>query len=489
LEGFEGGKIMLGIKKTYINTVERPEKNQNKLLGKMESGLDKVEIGKEGLKSAEEIQFLQFSKGVTKFYQTTQEKPLSSEKMRDWNFIVFKIAGHGLEGDIKQGLNNLNKSGTSSNTYITVRAEEDGKISDYSVKDSEEGTDNYLSPASGGLTKRDASLTPMLSKRQMTQFLLNSMKDYPAKKYLVAFEGHSAQLREAMPEIHKSLENAVKESGKKIDALVLDSCFMSQIETASEFKDVANVMIASQDGVVKFRPYEDMAKLGKNISSKELAEYIVQSSNEFTMSATDLGKVDILNQKMKVLGKEILKIEDKEVLKEIRKEIEASQHYYTEVTPIGKEQPNTFRNTVDIYDFLSHITRNSGISKDYPHLSDAAKDILQYLDVKSDGVIFAEKHKMGIDRYLLDYTKVESSHGLSMHLPTTPEIVRDEYTHFENSRFDRETSWDNVINHITGSKSPIYIASSVGHYFSGLVTAGINYAMERADEKKRAHEN
>ena len=407
--------------------------------------------------------------------------------MRDWNFIVFKIAGHGLEEDIKRGLETLKKSGTTSRAYITVRAEQDGKISDWTVMDKKVNKEGYLSPAIGGKQSVKSTEVPMLSEKSMTEFLLNSMKRYPARNYLVSFEGHSAQVRKVIPEIHKALEKATKEIGKKIGILLFDSCFMGQIETASEFKDVADVLVASQEGVVGFRPYEKLVEEveKKELSPKELAKDIVKSADEFTFSAVDLKKIDVLNPKIKALGEEILKIKNQKDLKEIREEIKKSQHYYTE----GISKPNTFRNAVDLYDFLSHLTENPVISKKYPQLIEKAKDILKYLKVKQDGVIFSEKHKKGIDRYLLDYTNIEDAHGLSIFLPVTPEIFRDEYIHFKDSTFAKETNWEKVISHITSSRNPTYLAESFTHYFGGLALAGINYAMERGAEELRSKAN
>ncbi|MGV8123808.1 MAG: clostripain-related cysteine peptidase [Candidatus Xenobiia bacterium LiM19] len=439
-----------------------------------------------GRNGEEEIKTMSCPHGITPLRRTAhagsvRNEDLHNEDRREWGFIVFKVSGHGLTGDIKHGLDSLRQSGTSCRTHITVRAEEHGRISDYAVRDREGATESHLTHAAGGAYEEDAASRPLLSEESIAGFVLNSMRHYPAKHYMVSFEGHSEDLRAALPAVRSALESVAGQSGEMIDVLLFDSCFMSQLEIATEFKDVAKVMAASQEGVVKFRPLEKLAEEAgrEKYSPHELARHIVETSEEFSFAAIDLQKIQALNTKMKHFGEQILAVKDDGALSEIRREIRTSSHFSTE----GITGPNTFYNAVDLFDFINRLSKNHRLAEKHPTVAAAGREVLQELREDPRGLVIAEKHQSGIDRFMLDYTDVSGAHGLSLFMPTTPKAIRDRYMYIENSQFSRDTGWEKVSDHITGDRSSLYIVGSLCHYLGGLAIGGINTLLYKAWEE------
>lgn len=393
---------------------------------------------------------------------------------RDWTFIVFKVAGHGLKADYVHDFERL-AQGSGSRANIVVRTDMNGPVEDFVIPES---PGPAAPAASRGLSARVGTREgqPSIRTREsMGDFIVQAMRRFPARHYLVAFDGHSEHFREVIPAIQGALSDAVQEnSGRKLDLLLFDSCFMAQVETASEFQDVASHLVASQEGVYQFRDMGEMAGALDRDSRLEdpahMARHVVETSEEFAMSAVDLDKVPALNGLMKRFGDEILKVTDDDELSALRRAVRKSQHFSTE----GVFSPNSFYNTVDICDFAGRVASLEPLRYTHPSLVEAARQVAKHLEPADDGVVYGEKHQSGDHRYLLDYTNVDRAHGLSMHLPTTPAGLRETYTHFEGSRFDAETGWERVISHLTSSKNIGYKVQSLALHASGQAVSVVN---------------
>ncbi|MBF0106502.1 MAG: hypothetical protein HQM16_14400 [Deltaproteobacteria bacterium] len=419
---------------------------------------------------------------------TTPSKEIDPELLKvfaktEWSFLVFQVDGHGLSDDYSRMNRELSLKGTTEDVQIAVMAQDaKGRLVNYHVAHSDPEKDGFLSTYENG----DGPATPrpkkkMLKKEVMTEFLTDAIRRFPSERVMVSFEGHSGDLRDVLPAIHAALKAVTEKLGKKIDILVFDSCFMAQLEIATEFSDVARYLVASQEGVVKFRSFPNIARFASagHIEPANLATQIVLNNKEFTFSAIDLEKLDGLNEAIKAMGEVILDIKDKKALKEIRRPMTEVTSYYSE----GVFRPNYYFQTIDFKGFVNALVGSAYLKAHHPDLVTAAHTVLEAFGKKGEGVILEERHTDKVDKYLLDYTDVRGSNGLSIHQPSTPKPFRNSYTHVDKSRFNKVTNWDRVTDHVTATRSPLRWMSSAVQFTYGAALSGINALLQLIHEK------
>ncbi|MHB2019732.1 MAG: clostripain-related cysteine peptidase [Candidatus Xenobia bacterium] len=393
--------------------------------------------------------------------------------VRDWSFIVLKVDGHGLSADIQSTMDGLDQDGTSGDAYITVRAEQNGELTDYALRErSQPG--HHLAPLAGGLSHEPTSRTPALSQAAMTSFLKNAMQQAPAKHTCVIFEGHSRMLRQVIPQMHEAL----RALGCKVDVLCFDSCFMGQVETAAQYKDVAQTLVASEDSVDGSRQIQTLAQdvAAHPMTAQDVAKEMVHLSagNERTFSALDLTRMQPLEDALKAFAGSISQIQDGKTLAKIRDAVHESQHFYTQ----GHYHASTYHATVDVVDAIQRIIAIPGIP---PALVAQGQRCIQAIP------LLAEQHASDRTRdWTFDYSQDQGAHGLSVHFPTTPSPWRSQYTYFHNSTFNQETGWDGMIAHLTSSKNPAYRMGSALQDAGGLGLWGVQLGLEDLQEHWQA---
>ena len=403
-----------------------------------------------------------------------------TSRMRDWQFIVIKVDGHGLAGEIREGLEHLDEKGTSSAAWINVRAEQAERVTDY-VVDNAASSAGHLHADEAGLRAAPLQKAPILGNQALEQYLTRTMKAYPAKHVMVLFEGHSREMRKHMDEIHGALEAVTDQAGRKIDIVGFDACFLAQAEMASEYKDVANVLVASQESMEGYRAIEDVAsELDHHpMDPHALASHLVNTSTEFTLSAIDLEKMPEVEDQVALFSEALQKIGDQETLADVRKEILEAQHFYT----MGKESPSPFRNAVDIVDAMERISANARLRTAAPDLVQAAETLAESLRMRPDGAVFAEKHVSETSQAGYQLVDARRAHGLSVFMPVAPAPFRDTYISFGDRRFAQSTGWNQAMQHLTSDRSPLYLAQCASSWLWGAVVANSTFGIELLQEK------
>lgn len=169
--------------------------------------------------------------------------------------------------------------------------------------------ERHPEPGLGSKVVAEVPGCEMNDAKQMADFLTWGMKTYPAKRYWVVVSGHgdawhgaSESGEEAkymsLPEIEKGLAETVRRSGKKIDLISYDCCYMGSAEAAFQISPYADVMVASQEEVGYWgMPYdkvldEDLSKLSTEAIARRLVELGGSNPTEFpTIAAYDLTKM------------------------------------------------------------------------------------------------------------------------------------------------------------------------------------------------------
>ena len=187
----------------------------------------------------------------------------------------------------------------------------------------------------------------MVDKNTLQTFLIDNMKKYPAKHYGVVISGEGGHIEGVIKgpggtikneELSEVLDNVVKETGKKIDLLDLNTSRSANIESLYPLNNSVGTVVASENHVSGgSQPFSkvlsDLQKgleEGREISGKELATLIVEEARRQplgnlyleSLSAIDMEKfgllVDSIKELQKVLISEGVKPEA------IKKAIEAS---------------------------------------------------------------------------------------------------------------------------------------------------------------------
>jgi len=166
--------------------------------------------------------------------------------------------------------------------------------------------------------QQELPLQSMADPETLTDFIRWSKANYPAKKYMLVLWDHGGGSRTGIfvDELFDNdimylyeLEQALKDGGGDLEAVLFDACMMANIETACAIKDSARWMIASEEVVtgegtaINFwlkelcnRPEMDGMKLGRIIcdSAQEKCADLgdEQGAQLLTWSVIDLKEID-----------------------------------------------------------------------------------------------------------------------------------------------------------------------------------------------------
>lgn len=211
-----------------------------------------------------------------------------AEKTSDWT-VLFYIAGSNLESDYFYATENLQEIATCHNIYAEKeRLAREEKIASGEAPDPERV--NVLFQT-GGCTawhaqelgmdistkslqrwkyhpaeepdgtgsfslEEDLPLASMADPETLTEFLRWGVASHPAKKYMLVMWGHGQGSKSGLMVddlyhydimyLHE-LEDALRESGVHLEAVLFDACLMANLGTASAVEDSAAWMIASEE--------------------------------------------------------------------------------------------------------------------------------------------------------------------------------------------------------------------------------------------------
>jgi len=281
----------------------------------------------------------------------------------------------------------------------------------------------------------------------LAKFVTDAVTRFPADHVALIFNDHGGGWTGAisddtdggfmsMPKIREGLEKAQEATGKKLDIIGFDACLMAGVEVADELKNVGNIMLAAQEseggpgwtynsmlgGNLGEAIKTTQNSLGKriNMSPYEFAKVVVnvneQHSNDIpTFSATDLTKMDKLNNASENLAQAILKSTPEEKTA-IKAAIQQSENYGGGWTPYS-----------DMRD-LHHLGRNIISSAAGEGLKEAAKGAIGAVEE----VVFANE---------VNPAEHPESKGLHIYAPVTGSMGKD----YKDLQFAKNSSWDEAI--------------------------------------------
>ncbi len=171
----------------------------------------------------------------------------------------------------------------------------------------------------------------MADKETLRTFLIDNMKKYPARHYAVIISGEGNHLEGVIKgpkgsmkneDLAEVLESVVKETGRKIDLLDLNTSRSANIESLYPLKDSVETVVASENyvsgGTQPFsKVLSDLQKgleEGREISGRELATLLVEEARRQplgnlyleNLSAFDMEKIGNLVDSIKELQKTLM---------------------------------------------------------------------------------------------------------------------------------------------------------------------------------------
>ena len=165
----------------------------------------------------------------------------------------------------------------------------------------------------------------------LKQFLLDSMKEFPARHYCLVMSGHgcgfagqavTAQGRMSNDDLGKTLREVAASVGKPLDVINLNTCYSGALEVMQPLAGGALVGVGSESTVCganqplagTLSALQNSLKAGESVSPQELGQLFVAEarhqklSNLYTptLSAIDLKRVGALGDQVAELHAQIL---------------------------------------------------------------------------------------------------------------------------------------------------------------------------------------
>ncbi|MNX17087.1 Clostripain precursor [compost metagenome] len=363
--------------------------------------------------------------------------------------LSYRAMDNDLAGDLVKHLNDLEEAGSSAYANLLVFSDADGQDDTrlhYMVQDSKRAIASPWLHAEGPLRLTGKELNSA-SPETLERFVGWGFREYPGRFKLLDVSSHGSGYQGmcvdftsnyAQMPLH-SFGTAVRQGlkGRQLDVLNLLACLMSTVEVAYEFRDVAKVMVASEDLIMGGRvlPYSqtfgrlsarsDWQKADAQDVARQLVEDArpdVPASGAYTMAALDLSQIADVKRQLNVLSNLLL-----ERLPANRREILAA---YDGVPVLRKDKGQSSHR--DLIRFAQELqTRVSD-----PEIRKAAGALITSCERT---ILVAKRKKMERD----------VANGLSVYLPDPYEEFNAAY---RETRLAKESSWDEFLLAVKASR-------------------------------------
>lgn len=364
--------------------------------------------------------------------------------LREWTIIGYFNGNNNLDhtqagssyiiGDVQE----MEHAGSSEkvNSVIMLSSLKTGGNAKYYniIKGSDQLPDKVASPMLEDMGSKDMS-----DPQTLIDFIDYSVKNYPAKRYMLILNSHGGGWTGVSPDeangsgdmmsMHDLRE--AMETGPHFDVVVFHACLMSMTEVAYEIKDLADYLVASEISMPALSVLgadiwlKDLIE-NPSMSSYDLSKKIVQcvyNNGQFAqktthMAVTDLSKMDALGAKIANLGNKLTtEVQDKwpEVY-----EAWNETHYISEGYP----------SYTDLREFVKKIQQMPGLSQ-INYITQAGSEVLSAFN---DAVPFTKSYLNNND---------QPYGGLTIHFPQQEDqLHKPEY----NKLKFKDTNWHNFLS-------------------------------------------
>jgi len=289
---------------------------------------------------------------------------------------------------------------------------------------------------------KDLGPTDSADPKALQEFLEYGLKNYPAKNYLICVYGHGAGIGGlvtdegpenqhdtiALPEFKKAVKSAQEAAGvdKNRVILALESCQMSQAETAYEFKDLAARMLAPQSSSVWDFPTPLVQEGAGGYNLEEMSRRLFAEGKIHP----DLATLSLLNlQKAPGLKKPVI-----DFIRAVKTSPESPQKlksiFQTESRP-------DFSPGSPVCHYASDFTNLAGLILKDPEIKDPKLK-------KAASRLKAALNKIVVDSFVNPKMEISRDpRGLGVMTAADPQVLGD-YQYCELA-FPRDTGWGEFI--------------------------------------------
>lgn len=357
-------------------------------------------------------------------------------KAKKWTLMHYTAADNNLTPYMVHDVNEMEKVGSTDSMNIVVQLDKGGSDCKryYITKDDDMNKIN--SPM-----LQDMGSTNMADPKVLTDFIVFAQKNYPAENFALVLSDHGGGWPGAIsndshggwmttPDIRKSIDDAVAQTGKKIDVLGFDACLMATTEVAYEMKDNSKFLVASEQTeggagwaytpLLTQKSLESLDRIMReklNIPPDQFAKKIVEMAEGnqgdlATMSATDLSKMkDVADATNLFAGQMILTDTPNDVFKKIA------------------QNTQSFYGFKDQYHFAEQVANSKDITD--AKLKKAATGMMEAIK----GAVIAEEHSK----------QYPNAHGLTAEIPSWGSTDAK----YKDLKYAQNTLWDEAMDKIS----------------------------------------
>jgi hypothetical protein len=297
----------------------------------------------------------------------------------------------------------------------------------------------------------------------LQNFIEWGVQNFPAQHYMIIINAHgqgwytnakrkSRQARLAIgpdsyfnseitsPELGAVMRNTARLIGQKIDIVYFDSCYMQDLETASEMADSVHLIIGSEDLVHSDEGLgiygHSLAKLAQHpdAAAEQLSKIVVddvvatfqttpRKDEQLTISVIDADRLSALNTAMEKLSKNIRAIKSPEELQKIV----TAQH-----------KALTFNYNCDLLDFVKELQGADIRSLDKNILTEVEMSLNQAVIKKEINLYVGDAE----DRKL----RYQHAGGISVWHGINGDT--NTFKNYHDLRFDRDTKWGATLEYL-----------------------------------------
>ena len=177
-----------------------------------------------------------------------------------WNISIYMSGDNDLSEYASKNMGLLKSVGSTEKVNIIALTDEQGegnsKLCQVKLRSVNETPLNQMDSSYGNELNMGDNAT-------LENFVIWSMKNYPADRYVLVIWGHGKGWRGIAPdggdyltmeELDSALNNIIEyNNGKKLDIIGFDACGMGMLEVFYQVKDYAKIAVASE------RIYQSMA--------------------------------------------------------------------------------------------------------------------------------------------------------------------------------------------------------------------------------------
>ena len=356
--------------------------------------------------------------------------------------LSYRAMDNDLAPSLKKHLNEMEAAGSSTSLNLVTFTDSDQEADGYYRYLRYDLTSKLTSPYLAAFAQEVNSADPATLRKVVDW----GFDQYPAQFKVLDMASHGEGYRGMATDFTSGYQtmsldgfgDAVKKGlkGRSLDVLNLLACLMSTAEVAYEFRDVSDVMIASQDLIRGDRVFyytptlTRLANQKTKADARELGRQLVLDARpespgrgSYTLAALDLTQVDELKSAFNRLSNAL-----RDELPQQSKQIAKA---YRQTPVMAKDQGSSSHRDLSI--FCDHLRSTFG---DRSEIGERALAVKQRVKAM---IITAKEKKMEKD----------VAKGLSLYMPDLPDEQIDEA--YGKTRWAKDTSWDEFL--VTFQKS------------------------------------